>query len=62
MLQYNDDTKYILAFKRCLDYALQNDKSNDGLMGKDKDLDLTAQSGMLEILARFAWLETRYQL
>ena len=62
LLQYNDDTKYILAFKKCLDNALHNDKSDDGLMGKDKDLDLTAQAGMLEILARFAWLETRYQL
>ncbi len=62
LLQYNPDTKYILGFRRCVHNALRNDKSSLGLMGKDKYLDLTAQAGMLEILARFAWLEKRYQL
>ncbi|MEJ7829933.1 MAG: glycoside hydrolase family 76 protein [Segetibacter sp.] len=62
LLQYKKDTKYILAFKECVDNALQNNVNNLKLMGKDKTLDLVAQSGMLEILARFAYLENKYDL
>lgn len=63
LLKYNKDTKYILAFKRALDDALQNDKNEQGLFkGRGKVLDLVAHGGMLEILARFAWLESHYQL
>lgn len=62
LLQYKNDTKYISAFKQCLDNVLQKNKSETGLMGKNKTLDLVAQSGMLEILARFAYLEDRYKL
>jgi uncharacterized protein YyaL (SSP411 family) len=62
LLKYKKDTKYILAFKKCLDNALQNNLNDLNLMGKEKLLDLISQSGMLEILARFAFLETKYNL
>lgn len=54
LLKYNQDKKYIDAFKNCLDDALVNDKSGNGLMGKKHKIDLVSQGGMLEILARFA--------
>lgn len=57
LLQHHNDTKYLAAFKKCLDNALQNDVAELGLMGKNKTNDLVGQSGMLEILARFAQLE-----
>ena len=62
LLKYKNDTKYFLAFKVCLDNALQNNMNDLNLAGKEKTLDLVAQSGMLEILARFALLETQYDL
>ena len=63
LLKHNKDTKYIVAFKKCLDNALQNEKNTDGLFtGKDGTRNLVDQGGMLEILARFAWLEGRYDL
>ena len=60
LLLYKKDLKYILAFKNCVDNALQNDKNELGVMGRNKPLELVPQSGMLEILARFAWLEKQY--
>jgi len=62
LLLYNKDLKYVLGFKKCLDNALQNDKTEQGLFGKPKLLDLVAHGGMLEILARFAFLESKYNL
>lgn len=63
LLKYNKDTKYILGFKKCLDNALQNNKNDQGLFtGRDGVRNLVDQGGMLEILARFAWLESRYDL
>lgn len=62
LLKYNNSTKYIVGFKKCLDYALQHEINEKGLFGKDKTLDLVAQGGMLEILARYAFLETKYDL
>jgi rhamnogalacturonyl hydrolase YesR len=63
LLIYNNDTRYILGFKKCLDYALQNDKNNQGLFkGRDGVQNLVDHGGMLEILARFAWLESHYDL
>lgn len=62
LLKYVKDKKYILGFKNCVDNALRYDKNEKGLMGKPKSLDLVNQSGMLEILARFAYLETQYDL
>ncbi|MCW3093004.1 MAG: hypothetical protein JWP81_4073 [Ferruginibacter sp.] len=56
LLRYNKDPKYINAFKACLDNALDSDKNVNGLMGKKRPENLVAQGGMLEILARFAWL------
>lgn len=62
LLQYNKDTKYILGFKKCLDNTLQSEKNQSGLFDKQKTLDLVANGGMLEILARYALLETQYNL
>jgi rhamnogalacturonyl hydrolase YesR len=63
LLKYNKDTKYILGFKKCLDNALQKEKNEQGLFtGRDGVRNLVDQGGMLEILARFAWLESRYDL
>jgi hypothetical protein len=57
LLEHHKDRKYLLAFKTCLDEALQNNMNELGLMGKNKPIDLVGQSGMLEILARFALLD-----
>ena len=63
LLKDNPDTRYIIAFKKCLDNALQNDKNEKGLFqGKEGEMNLVDHGGMLEILARYAWLETRYRL
>jgi len=63
LLRDNPDTRYIIAFKKCLDNALQNDRNEKGLFkGKEGVRNLVDHSGMLEILARYAWLEGRYQL
>jgi hypothetical protein len=68
LLKFNKDTKYIQAFKKCLDNSLQNEKNGLGLFdatsrdGKKEAKDLVAIGGMLEILARYAWLETHYNL
>lgn len=62
LLLYNKDTKYILGFKKCLDNTLQNNKTEQGLFGKTKLLDLVQHGGLLEILARYAYLESRYDL
>jgi hypothetical protein len=51
-----------LPLKECADNALENNMNDLKLMGKNKALDLVAQSGMLEILARPAYLEIRYDL
>lgn len=62
LLFYNKDTKYVKGFQHCLNDALVNNKNELGLFRKDHTLDLVAQGGMLEILARFAWLEQNYKL
>jgi hypothetical protein len=62
LLQYHNDKKYINAFKVATDYALKNNRNELGLMGKEKPMDLVPQSGMLEILARLAYLEKTHQL
>lgn len=36
LLKYNKDTKYILGFKKGLDYALQNEKNDQGLFFEKK--------------------------
>ncbi|MDQ6901379.1 MAG: glycoside hydrolase family 76 protein [Bacteroidota bacterium] len=61
LLKYNKDTKYIIGFKKCLDYAVRNNKNEQGLFtGREGVLSLVEQGGMLEILARYAWLESHY--
>lgn len=64
LLQINKDTKYILGFKKCLDDALQNDRNEQGLFLQNGQhvRNLVEHGGMLEILARFAWLENHYNL
>jgi hypothetical protein len=63
LLKYNKDTKYILGFKKCLDYAIKNEKNELGLFTeKNGERNLVDQGGMLEILARFAFLESNYDL
>lgn len=62
LLQHHPDTKYIRSFGACVDQALEHDADGRGLFGKPKTADLVGQSGMLEILARFAYLETKYNL
>jgi hypothetical protein len=50
-----------MGFKKCLDNALKNDKNEQGLFkGKDGVQNLVDHGGMLEILARYAWLEKQY--
>lgn len=63
LLKYDKDTKYIMGFKKCLDNVLQNDKNEQSLFkGRDGVYNLVEQGGMLEILARFAFLEKEYDL
>ncbi len=63
LLKYNKDTKYIVGFKKCLNYSLQNEKNEQGLFTEKNGVrNLVDQGGMLEILARYAWLESRYDL
>jgi hypothetical protein len=63
LLKHNNDMKYILGFKRCLDASLKDERNEKGLFtGKSGVRDLVDQGGMLEILARYALLETQYKL
>jgi hypothetical protein len=63
LLKHDKETKYIMAFKKCLDNALQNDKNGKGLFeGKNGVKNLVDHGGMLEILARYAWLESHYTI
>jgi hypothetical protein len=63
LLRYNKDTKYIIGFKKCLDNTLQTEKNERGLFAnKNKVHDLVEHGGLLEIIARYAWLESRYNL
>lgn len=67
LLKFNKDTKYILAFKKCLDGTIAADKNEKGLFtGKNRGKvivkNLVDHGGLLEILARYAWLETKYDL
>lgn len=63
LLKYNDDLKYISGFKKSLDNALKEKKNEEGLLAKNGNvLNLVEHGGMLEILARFALLEDKYDL
>ena len=57
LYQHTKNVKHLKAFKASLDNALLNHRDSRSLMVKDKAEDLVAQAGMLEILARFAYLE-----
>ena len=63
LLKYNKDTKYIMGFKKCLDSSINYEKNENGLFtGRDGVKNLVDQGGMLEILARYAWMENKYKL
>ena len=52
-----------MGFKKCLDAALKNEKNEQGLFtGRQGVQNLVEHGRMLEILARFAWLESHYDL
>ena len=63
LLKHNKDTKYILGFKRALDNALNTQKNDQGLfVDKANVQNLVEHGGMLEILARYAWMEKQLGL
>ncbi|GAA4309882.1 hypothetical protein GCM10023143_17990 [Compostibacter hankyongensis] len=62
LLQVYPDPQYVRRFAACVDDALQEDRHSSGLMGKPNPSDLVNQSGMLEILARLAFLEKQHYL
>lgn len=63
LLKYNKDLKYISGFKKCLDNTLKENKNEKGLFtGNDGVYNLVEHGGMLEILARFAYLQDHYNL
>ncbi len=51
---YDKDDQYLNAFKTCTDFALTNDLNSQGLMGKNKTVNLVNQAGMIEILLRLS--------
>ncbi|GAO44646.1 glycoside hydrolase family 76 protein [Flavihumibacter petaseus] len=62
LLQYDNDTNHIKAFAKATRNAIASERNKDGLyISKGKTVDLVNQSGMLEILARLAYLEKNYQ-
>ena len=54
LYKYDKDEKYLNAFKTCTDVALTNDLNAQGLMGKNKAVNLVNQAGMIEILLRLS--------
>ena len=62
LYRYSHDNHYIKAFARCTQTALHNNMNNLGLMGRDKNVNLVGQAGMLEILLRLAWLQQKGDL
>lgn len=59
LYRHSGDNTYLKAFAKCTDAALKGDKNINGLMGRRKALNLVGQGGMLEILARLAWLQQK---
>lgn len=62
LYKHTGNNQHLRAFAKCTDEALANDKNTSGLMGKDKAVNLVGQGGMLEILARLAWLQQKRAL
>lgn len=63
LLKHHEDMNYIVGFKKSLDHALKENLNKEGLLAKDGSvLNLVEHGGMLEILARFAYLEDHYVL
>ncbi len=59
LLKYDQDPTMISAFRVALDHALTADKNERGLMGVKKEQNLVGQGGLLEILARFAFMQKK---
>lgn len=59
LLLDHTDRKYVQMFEKCTDEALGQNRQSSGLLGKDHPVNLVNQGGMLEILARLAWIETK---
>lgn len=57
LMQHDKSPQYILQFKRILANALKNNMHESGIAGRQKPMDLVAQGGLLEMLARMAWLQ-----
>ncbi len=63
LLQYDKNTAPIKAFAQATRYAIAQQRNASGLfVARGKTVDLVNQSGMLEILARLAYLEKKYTL
>lgn len=59
-LRYDRNIKYVKAFENCTLQALKSMTMPNGLMGTgNKPVSLVDQAGMMEILARLAWMQTR---
>lgn len=62
LLKHDADTKYLKQFATCIKAAISTERNSSGLfLNKGKTVDLTNQAGMVEILARLAYLEKKYQ-
>lgn len=59
LLQYHPDPTYVTLFRAALDNALLHNKNENGLMGKKQEQNLVAQGGMLEILARYVFMQQK---
>lgn len=59
LYKHDKQPENLKAFEKALMNGLENNKNEKGLMGKEKTADLVGQGGMLEILARFAWLQKK---
>lgn len=59
-LRYDHNIKYVKAFENCTLQTLKRMTMPNGLMGLDnKPVSLVDQAGMMEILARLAWMQAR---
>ena len=59
LYRHTGDNTYLKDFAKCTDAVLSQDKNANGLIGRDKPLNLVNQGGMLEILARLTGLQQK---
>ena len=58
LYKHDKNNEHLKAFETAVQHALTNNKNELGLMGIEKTADLVGQGGMLEMLARFALLQS----